>query len=389
MTDVLLTVGTRKGLFIGPQARRRLGVRRGPHFNAQAVYSVAIDTRARRAPAAGRRRQRALGPLGVPLRRPRARPGPSPPQPAVKFPKDTGASLERVWQLHPAGPPRRTWCTRARSRPRCSAPRTAARPSSWYGRCGSTRPASKWVPGGGGEGLHTVVTDPRDARRGDGRRLHRRGVPHRGRRRELGARPTTGCRRCSCRTRTRSSASACTRSRRTRSTRTGCICRTTGACTAATTRARTGRTSARACPPTSASRWPPIRTAADTAYVFPINADADRVPADHRCRVFRTADAGRSWEPLSAGLPDGGPLRHGAARRAVHGRRRPGGRVLRQPQRRGVRERRRRRQLAAVRLASAGRAVRAGGGRSADTETKGEQALDGLPHLLLPADAGQ
>jgi photosystem II stability/assembly factor-like uncharacterized protein len=41
----------------------------------------------------------------------------------------------------------------------------------------------------------------------------------------------------------------------------------------------------------------------DTAYVFPINADADRVPADHRCRVYRTADAGKSWEPLSAGLP--------------------------------------------------------------------------------------
>lgn len=43
---------------------------------------------------------------------------------------------------------------------------------------------------------------------------------------------------------------------------------------------------------------------ADTAYVFPINADADRVPAEHRCRVFRTTDAGAHWEPLSAGLPE-------------------------------------------------------------------------------------
>jgi photosystem II stability/assembly factor-like uncharacterized protein len=41
----------------------------------------------------------------------------------------------------------------------------------------------------------------------------------------------------------------------------------------------------------------------DTAYVFPINADADRVPADRRCRVFRTEDAGRTWDPLTAGLP--------------------------------------------------------------------------------------
>lgn len=46
MTDVLLTVGTRKGLFIG---RRRGGTWEfdGPHFNAQAVYSIAIDTRGR------------------------------------------------------------------------------------------------------------------------------------------------------------------------------------------------------------------------------------------------------------------------------------------------------------------------------------------------------
>lgn len=44
MTDVLLTVGTRKGLFIG---RRRDGAWEfdGPHFNAQAIYSIAIDTR--------------------------------------------------------------------------------------------------------------------------------------------------------------------------------------------------------------------------------------------------------------------------------------------------------------------------------------------------------
>jgi photosystem II stability/assembly factor-like uncharacterized protein len=42
-----------------------------------------------------------------------------------------------------------------------------------------------------------------------------------------------------------------------------------------------------------------------TAYVFPITADADRVPADHKCRVYRTGDAGASWEPLSAGLPEG------------------------------------------------------------------------------------
>lgn len=45
MADVLLTVGTRKGLFIG---RRRGGAwefDETPYFNAQAVYAIAVDTR--------------------------------------------------------------------------------------------------------------------------------------------------------------------------------------------------------------------------------------------------------------------------------------------------------------------------------------------------------
>ncbi|NHC12322.1 WD40/YVTN/BNR-like repeat-containing protein [Motilibacter deserti] len=41
-----------------------------------------------------------------------------------------------------------------------------------------------------------------------------------------------------------------------------------------------------------------------TAYVFPLVADMDRRPADGRCRVFRTDDAGATWRSTSAGLPD-------------------------------------------------------------------------------------
>ncbi|HEX5493937.1 MAG TPA: exo-alpha-sialidase [Mycobacteriales bacterium] len=40
-----------------------------------------------------------------------------------------------------------------------------------------------------------------------------------------------------------------------------------------------------------------------TAYLFPLVADADRVPAERRCRVYRTTDAGRSWDALADGLP--------------------------------------------------------------------------------------
>ncbi|SHN47326.1 WD40/YVTN/BNR-like repeat-containing protein [Cryptosporangium aurantiacum] len=43
----------------------------------------------------------------------------------------------------------------------------------------------------------------------------------------------------------------------------------------------------------------------DVVYNFPLVADAKRFPPDARCRVYRSEDAGKSWEGLSAGLPEG------------------------------------------------------------------------------------
>lgn len=41
----------------------------------------------------------------------------------------------------------------------------------------------------------------------------------------------------------------------------------------------------------------------DTAYVAPIQSGLLRCPPDFSLRVYRTRDAGRSWQPLSHGLP--------------------------------------------------------------------------------------
>jgi photosystem II stability/assembly factor-like uncharacterized protein len=41
----------------------------------------------------------------------------------------------------------------------------------------------------------------------------------------------------------------------------------------------------------------------DTAYVLPLTSDEFRCTVDGQCRVFRTADGGGSWEPLTKGLP--------------------------------------------------------------------------------------
>jgi photosystem II stability/assembly factor-like uncharacterized protein len=41
----------------------------------------------------------------------------------------------------------------------------------------------------------------------------------------------------------------------------------------------------------------------DTVYILPIEADVFRVVPEAKLRVYRTRDAGASWEPLANGLP--------------------------------------------------------------------------------------
>ena len=42
-----------------------------------------------------------------------------------------------------------------------------------------------------------------------------------------------------------------------------------------------------------------------TIWSFPIEADGVRFPPDRRCRVYRSRDAGATWEACAKGLPDG------------------------------------------------------------------------------------
>ncbi|GII97400.1 WD40/YVTN/BNR-like repeat-containing protein [Sinosporangium siamense] len=45
-------------------------------------------------------------------------------------------------------------------------------------------------------------------------------------------------------------------------------------------------------------------TKPDTVFVLPLESDMDRVPVDHRYRVFRTDDAGDTWHAYTRGLPE-------------------------------------------------------------------------------------
>ncbi|MFI0980480.1 WD40/YVTN/BNR-like repeat-containing protein [Streptomyces sp. NPDC021093] len=301
MSDVLLAVGTRKGLFLG---RRRGGGEwefDGPHFNAQAVYSVGIDRSGDSPRLLVGGDSAHWGPsvfhsddLGATWTEPQA--------PAVKFPKDTGTSLERVWQLHPAGPaaPGVVYAG--------TEPAALFRSTDRGETFALVRPLwehptrSQWVPGGGGEAVHTVVTDPRDPD------LVTVAVSTAGvfRSRDAGASwapsnkgvsavflpdPNPEFGQCVHKI-AQDSADA---DRLYLQNHWG-VFRSDDA-------GANWTDIGEGLPSTFGFAVAAHPHLGDTAYVFPITADSDRVPADRRCRVYRTRDAGKSWEPLTAGLP--------------------------------------------------------------------------------------
>ncbi|MQY11744.1 hypothetical protein SRB5_18630 [Streptomyces sp. RB5] len=302
MSDVLLAAGTRKGLFLG---RRKGGGWEfdGPHFNAQAVYSVAIDTRGGSPRLLVGGDSSHWGPsvfwsddLGASWQEPA--------EPAVKYPQDTGTSLERVWQLHPAGPAA-PGVVYAGTEPG-GLFRSEDRGESFE----LVRPLwehptrEQWVPGGGGLAVHTVVTHPRDAAAvtvavstagvfrtldgGESWAPSNSGVqavflPEGSQYPEFG--------QCVHKV----SQDAANPDRLYLQNHWG-VYRSDDA-GAKWTDIGAG------LPSTFGFAVAAHPHRGDSAYVFPIEADSDRVPAGRRCRVYRTADAGGSWEALSAGLP--------------------------------------------------------------------------------------
>ncbi|MFE9258168.1 WD40/YVTN/BNR-like repeat-containing protein [Streptomyces sp. NPDC006879] len=302
MTDVLLTVGTRKGLFVG---RRRQGVWQftEPCFQAQAIYAVAIDRRGPQPRLLVGGDSTHWGPsvfhsddLGATWNEPQ--------QPAVKFPTDTGASLERVWQLHPAGPAAPD-VVYAGTEPAALFRSTDRGESFELVRPLWEHPTrSRWVPGGGGEALHTVITHPRNAQA------------------VTVAVSTAGV------FRTRNGGEDWAPSNRGVSAvflpdpeppEFGQCVHKIAQDAGNPDRLYLQNHWGVYRSDDAGARWTDVGGGlpsdfgfsvaahphrSGVAYLFPLNADSDRVPAERRCRVFRTTDAGQSWQPLAKGLPE-------------------------------------------------------------------------------------
>ncbi|MBI1377844.1 MAG: exo-alpha-sialidase [Frankiales bacterium] len=156
---VLLAIGTRKGLWLARSDDRRTWTIEGPHFLAQEIAAVAVDTRREPVRLLAGIQSMHWGPtvtysddLGATWHEPA--------KGAIAFPDDTGAALARVWQLQPdtAGRPDVVWA--------------GCEPTSlWRSDDGGESfqlvrglwdhpHREKWEPGFGGAAVHTVLPHP-------------------------------------------------------------------------------------------------------------------------------------------------------------------------------------------------------------------------------------
>ena len=136
----------------------------GPHFPGEAVYSIAYDGRGGRTRTLVGAHSNHWGST-IRISDDYGRTWTGPERQAVRFPESSGLSLAQVWQITPgrADEPDVLWCGVEPAA--LFESRDAG--ESWAPVEGllnhEHRP--KWMPGGGGLCLHTIVTDPRDKQR--------------------------------------------------------------------------------------------------------------------------------------------------------------------------------------------------------------------------------
>ena len=163
--EALLLVGTMKGAFVlrSDKSRKKWKIE-GPHFRGEAVYALLHDTRAGSPRTFAATNSMHWGPT---LRTSEdkgatwSEPGPQ----TVRFPADSGRALAQIWQIAPG---RATYPDVFY----CGVEPAALFESrdggeSWQPNQGllNHEHQPKWQPGGGGLCLHTIVLDPGNPRR--------------------------------------------------------------------------------------------------------------------------------------------------------------------------------------------------------------------------------
>ncbi|HLN92317.1 MAG TPA: exo-alpha-sialidase [Thermoanaerobaculia bacterium] len=300
--DVLLLVGTMKGAFLLKSDRsRRRWERSGPHFPGSSVYAIGYDGRNDRHRIWAAPKSLHWGAelcssddFGAKWSRPEV--------PRIAFPKETGATLAHIWQIEPGldDEPERIF--------------VGVEPSALFesrdgGESWSLNEGlwnhphrAKWMPGGGGLCLHTILTDP--ARRdrltiatstGGVYRTDDNGETWRARNRGIQAYfltekdPEFGqCVHKVVRHPSRPD-------RMFLQHHFGLYRSDDGG--------DTWREASKGVPSDFGFPMAMHPRDTDTVYIVPLQADQFRCPPEGKLRVYRTRDGARSWKPLTRGLP--------------------------------------------------------------------------------------
>ena len=302
--DFLLLVGTIKGAFIlRSNAQRTRWEVGGPYFHGNPVYSLAYDGRG------GQRRIWASTASfwGTLLRSSDdfGKTWTNPQQAPVRFPADTGVSLKNIWQITPG-------LTDEPNHLYCGVEPAALFESRDAGESWSLvrglfdhphRP--RWMPGNGGLALHSIVLDPANKQRiyiaissGGVYRTENGGSTWTAQNRGLRAifmpdkYPEFG--QC-----VHKIAMHPSRPERLFLQNHWGLYRTDN-CADSWTDIANGVPSDFGFPVVMHPHNP------DCVYVVPVESDQFRCACDGRLRVYRTRNAGASWEPLMRGLPQKG-----------------------------------------------------------------------------------
>ncbi len=299
----LVAIGTRKGMFLATSTDDRVTWEvTGPHHAMTEVYAVAVDTRRATPRLLAGVSSPHFGPsvaisddLGQSWREPSLAP--------IAFPERTGASLRRVWQLAP-GPASEPDLVYAGTEPSAVFVSTDAGVTYQLIDALWDHPHREtWGAGYGGQAIHTVLPDPSDpaatlvamsgggvyrtADRGSSWSPANIGIkayflpdpyPEYGQCVHKVARDSVDPHRLYAQNHHgvyRSDDSGAT-----------------------------WQSIADGLPSDFgfAMVAHPHRTG--TIWNFPLQADGMRFPPENRCRVYRSGDAGATWEPLAKGLPD-------------------------------------------------------------------------------------
>ena len=162
--DFLLLVGTTKGAFLlqsnGRRKRWKVG---GPYFHGQAVYAMAYD---------GRLDQHRIWAStqsiwGTQLRSTDdfGKSWTNPQEPAIRFPSESGVSLKNIWQIS-VGPPEEANLLYCGVEPAALfESRDSGETWSLVRGLFDHPHRHRWMPGNGGLALHTIVLDPTESQR--------------------------------------------------------------------------------------------------------------------------------------------------------------------------------------------------------------------------------